>query len=130
MRIALLTLFCLLNSFCGEVYSEEPQSVSTISLVANPQQYEGQFVRVIGFLHLEFESNVLYLHKEDYERVISPNGIWISLTDQQKINAKKLSNNYVIVEGMFNSKMKGHMGMWSGSLQEISRLEKWQIHRK
>ncbi len=130
MRIAFFALFFFLNCFSDVVYTAEPQSISMVSLVADPQRYDGQFVRVIAFLHLEFEGNVLYPHKEDYEHTIIPNGVWVSLTDQQKINAKKLSNSYVIVEGMFSSKEKGHMGMWSGSLQEINRLEKWQSYRK
>jgi len=130
MKAMFLALVFLLGCFCRSIYAAEPQFISMVSLVADPQRHDGQFVRVIAFLHLEFEGNVLYLHKEDYERAILPNGVWISLTDQQNMKAKKLSNSYVIVEGLFNSKMKGHMGLWSGSLQEISRIEKWQNYRK
>jgi hypothetical protein len=130
MRKAFLALIFLLDCFSSSVHAAEPQFISMFSLLADPLRYDGQFVRVIAFLHLEFEGNVLYPHKEDYERTIIPNGVWVSLTDQQKINAKKFCNSYVIVEGVFSSKMKGHMGMGSGSLQEINRLEKWQNYRK
>jgi hypothetical protein len=32
-------------------------------LIADPKRFDGQTVRVIGYLHLEFEGNAVYLSK-------------------------------------------------------------------
>jgi hypothetical protein len=115
-----------LLTFTGNVANGiEPQDVSMVSLIADPQRFNGQFIRVIGFLHLEFEGNHLYLHSEDYKQAIYKNGLWLSLTKVQIKKEIKLSNRYVIAEGIFNSENKGHMGLSSGSLEKITRLDKW-----
>jgi hypothetical protein len=38
--------------------------------------------------------------------------------------------HYVLLEGIFNSKDRGHMGMWSGSLTKIQRAEVWDDKSK
>ena len=130
MRMVLAALILLFAGFVGSANGANPQSVSIVSLVADPQRFDGQFVRVIAYLRVEFEGTVLYLHREDYEQAIIPNGIWIALSDTQMNAARKLSNSYVIAEGIFSSKEKGHMDMWSGSLHQVTRLDKWQSYRK
>jgi hypothetical protein len=37
----------------------------------------------------------------------------------------ELDQKYVLVEGTFDAKMKGHMGLWSGSIQKITRCQVW-----
>jgi hypothetical protein len=122
----LLALSCL----CTVAEAAEPRDVSMIQLIANPQQYDGTPIRLIAFLNLEFEGNVLYLHREDFEKTLPSNAIWISLTEQQARSSKKLSGGYVIVEGIFSAEDKGHMGMFSGSVHEVTRLHSWERRRK
>lgn len=104
----------------------EPANVTMTQLIATPEKYEGQHVRVIGYLHLEFEGDVLYLHKEDFDHAILGNGIWVHIGDDQK----KLSDNYVLLEGVFTAKKHGHMGMWSGELSDINRSMIWSSLRE
>jgi hypothetical protein len=80
-------------------------------------------------MHLEFEGDALYQHREDYERAILSNGIWLSLTDPQEQSSAKLNDRYVLVEGKFNAEQKGHLALWSGSLQQISRVSDWSVNR-
>jgi hypothetical protein len=101
-----------------------------IQLIANPQQYDGTPIRLIAFLNLEFEGNALYLHREDFEKSLPSNAIWISLTDQQAHTSRKFSKGYVLVEGIFSAKARGHMGMFSGSIQQITRIQSWERRRK
>jgi hypothetical protein len=105
--------------------------VSLISLIANPEKYNGQKIRAIGYLHLEFEGNGLYLHKEDYDHGIGKNAIWVDInTKHSKVSdLKKYSNHYVLIEGMFDSKNNGHEAMNSGSLKNVTRLEIWESVR-
>jgi hypothetical protein len=101
------------------------ESVSLISLIANPEKFTGQKVRVIGYLHLEFEGNGLYLNKDDFKNGISKNALWIEIGPKHPENSPflKFIDHYVIMEGTFDDKNQGHMGMMSGSLKDITRLD-------
>ena len=50
------------------------------SVDCQPEKFDAKLIRVIGFLRLEFEGNVLYLHREDYENAILGDGIWVDAT--------------------------------------------------
>jgi hypothetical protein len=107
------------------------QDLSIIELIANPLKYDGKRVQVIGFLRLEFEGNAIYLHQEDFEHAISRNAIWIDRpTDLSEKQTAGINNKYVICQGMFRAGEHGHMGMFSGSLTHITRLESWDIHQQ
>ena len=107
----------------------QPKDVSMVQLIADPKRFDGQTVRVIGYLHLEFEGNAVYLHREDFERSILQNGIWIELTELQQKSSTKFNNGYVLVEGTFSASEKGHLDIWPGSLQRVSRLSNWSVDR-
>jgi hypothetical protein len=61
----------------GPDYADE--SVSLIQLIANPERYDKKIVRFIAYLHLEFEGDAVYLHRDDFEHAISNDAIWINL---------------------------------------------------
>lgn len=111
------------------VWAQSPHEVSMIQLIANPQSLDGNKVRVIGFVHMEFEGNAVYLHREDFERSIAKNGLSINLSDSQSRRWRELNNQYVIIEGTFSYGEKGHFESWSGSLQDITRLTAWSVNR-
>lgn len=115
---------------CSAAEATEIREVSLIQLIANPQQYDGMPVRVIAFLHLEFEGDALYLHREDYEKSLPMNAVWISLNDQQTNASKKLIGGYVLVEGIFRAKDRGHLGMFAGSIQQVTRIQNWERRRR
>jgi hypothetical protein len=102
------------------------KDVSMISLIATPEKYEGRQIRIIGYLNLEFEGNGIYLHKDDYEYGIPKNGLWVemSMDSIQLPQIKKCIKNYVLIEGTFDLG-EGHMGAFSGSIKNITRLEVW-----
>jgi hypothetical protein len=110
---------------CAEVDDKKNctlYSVSLIELIANPTQFDGKRVRIIGFLRLEFEGTAIYLSREDFENGITKNGLWVS-TDQLD---NTLSNRYVLLEGTFNASNPGHRGLWSGAIEKITRVQKWR----
>jgi hypothetical protein len=115
----------LLCWFAQPLVAAEPLDVSLVQLIANPKDYDGKVVRVIGFMRLEFEGNGIYLHQDDYKHSIYKNGLWIDASvDMQKRKAE-VDQKYVLVEGTFNAKITGHMGLWSGSIQKITRCQVW-----
>jgi len=97
--------------------------VSLYELIANPASFHGKRVRVIGFGHFEFEGNALYAHREDSERHILRNGIWLN----PPAGMDSLNNDYLIVEARFDATSRGHMGMWSGTLDSVTRLQRWKL---
>jgi hypothetical protein len=102
------------------------QDVSVVQLIAEPQKYDGKEVRFIGFLRIEFEGDAVYLHREDYEFGISQNALWIDIphgmTKQQQ---DAVNMRYVICVGIFRASRHGHMGMFSGEISDVQRLELW-----
>ena len=118
MKIRVLLLL-LLTFFAKTLSAGEPTDVSLIQLIANPKEYDGKLVRVGGVVNFEFEGDAIYLHKDDIRYCLTKNGLWL---DTQSMQKKKLNGKYVSVEGIFNATSKGHMGLWSGTLQRISRM--------
>ena len=114
--------------FVGQIRAQEPTNVTLVQLIGNPQKFDGKLIRVIGFLRLEFEGNVLYLHREDYENAILGDGIWVDVTPTMQKQSGTLNMSYVLLEGTFDSKDKGHLGMWSGAITSIRRAQVWVSH--
>jgi len=129
-----IVLACLLLTPCFEMTMSAPEpanvtNVTLVQLIANPEKFDGKLVSVIGFLRLEFEGNVLYLHREDYDHAILGDGIWVDVTPEMTKHKESLQMHYVLLVGIFDSKDRGHMGMWSGSLTKIQRAEAWVAAR-
>jgi hypothetical protein len=103
------------------------EEVSLITLIANPKQYDGHQVRVIGYLNLEFEGNEIYIHKEDYDQSISKNGLWVVMDrdSAQLPRIRQCVKHNVLMEGTFDANNQGHMGASSGAIKNVTRLEVW-----
>lgn len=121
---ATLVLFLCASGTC----SASPQiqgveQVSILQLIVTPERYDGKRVQVEGFLHLEFEGNVLYLSENDYIHHLHKNGLWVTRNSVINDKVSKLNSRYVIVVGTFDASNKGHMSMNSGSLRDISAAD-------
>jgi hypothetical protein len=105
--------------------------VSIINLIATPEKYHGKKIQIIGYLHLEFEGDAIYLHKEDYVNGICDNGLWVNISKSvtSKKHLKDYSDNYVIILGTFNKDSHGHMGLFNGTMDDIIRLDFWRHKR-
>jgi hypothetical protein len=104
----------------------EPTDVPLVRLITNPEKFDGKLVRVIGFLRLEFEGTVLYLHREDCENAILGAGIWVDVTPEITKQWLSLNTNYVLLEGIFSAGERGHLDMWSGSIKQVRRAQIWR----
>jgi hypothetical protein len=123
VRIAFFLFVALL--ICTAADYASPVDVSMVQLIAEPKNYHGAAVRVIGFVKLDFEGTAIYLHKDDYKYGITKNGLWLEVTDEIYRKKTEIDQQYVLLEGKFNANEMGHMGRWSGSIQQISRLQIW-----
>ncbi len=104
------------------------KNVTMIQLIANPEKYDGELVRVIGVGNLEFEGDCIALSKEDLKYGVG-NSIWIELGKKaiSYEEAKQYNGEYVIVEGIFDKDYCGHMGLFRGSIKNINRYELWNV---
>jgi hypothetical protein len=124
MKLSILSA-CLVFSFVGLMCAEEPLDVSMIQLIATPEKFNGKIVRVFGYLHLEFEGDGLYLHKDDEREGLTRNGIWFDRSPEVEATPKRFTDHYVLVEGRFDAQGHGHMGLWSGTITGITRVMTW-----
>ena len=99
--------------------------VSFISLVANPEKYAGKRVQVIGFVKLEFEGNALYFSRDAAEVNDSQSAIWLDVAGLAISQPQTFDHQVVIVAGKFNAENRGHLGMFAGTLEAISRFDRW-----
>lgn len=104
-----------------------PADVTMVQLLATPERYHGQTVRVIGVGNLEFEGNGLYLHKEDLT-YRTGNCLWVELTAEAGTweQVSSCNGQYVIVEGVFDMNDHGHMGLFAGAITGITRWDPWE----
>ena len=111
----------------SEVEYASNYTLSLVNLIATPEKYHGKKVQIVGYLNIEFEGNGIYLHKDDYKYGIYSNGFWVSINQEirKTISSKKLNKSYVLIEGTFNMEQRGHMGLWSGEIEDITRIIKW-----
>lgn len=122
-------------------------SVSIIRLIADPDAYDGKKIRVEGYLHIRFENNALYLSKEDGDHLMGKNGLWISVDSSVELQAikkgggfevpaegiKYFDAKYVLLEGIFDKSKLGHLGAYSGTIANVTRImeqTRWYDGRK
>jgi hypothetical protein len=102
---------------------EDPADASLIELIGSPERFRGRWVRVIGYVVLEFEGTAIFLHEEDYARGLVRNGLWL---DVDRNSTSLLPRpGYAIVEAQFAPEQHGHMSLFSGGLTRVGRLEAW-----
>ena len=123
------TLFAGLCFACGTV-NHNAESVSLMQLIVNPEKYHGTPVRVIGVSSIEFEGDAIWFTKEHYELNVYMNSLWIE-PDYDALGAtrqqlEQFNGKYVLIEGVFNKDNHGHLGMYSGAIQKVTRFQLWE----
>ncbi|UMR30206.1 hypothetical protein MJ904_24960 [Massilia sp. MB5] len=128
MRVGALLFFFFALLAMRFSYAEEKPAlpVSIYQLMANPEKYDGKEVYVIGFMHMEFEGDVLYAHREDWVHTLIQNGVALDVPKSEYSKWIKINNNYVVVQGFFSATERGHLSLRAGSLTKITKLIKWQ----
>ena len=107
------------------IYKPEPVHVSMLTLLANPEKYDGKVVRVEGVGRLEFENTNLYVNLESQTEGIFRDTIWlvVELSSEECQDMIGLNGQYVTVEGIYNMKNKGHFDGSNGAIENITRYE-------
>jgi hypothetical protein len=94
---------------------------SLLKLIATPEKYHDKIVSVTGYLNVQFEGDALYLHKEDYDKHLHANSMWLRLTERQikEVDSLKLNRRYVLIEGTVSKYCCGHGDMFSGEIETL-----------
>jgi hypothetical protein len=114
---------------CGSGKSERPVDVSLIQLIASPDKFDSRHVMVMGFARLEFEGNALYLHEEDYKRGLTKNAVWVDVPPDIRGRSKEYDMKYVLIVGTFSATRKGHMGLFSGTIERVESFRSLHVDR-
>lgn len=101
---------------------EDLPDISLIKLLANPELYDQQVVRVQGFLELEFEGTALYLHREDWEHMLTRKALWLDVPHEIWERKYEFTERYVQVAGVFRSDCRGHMDLFGGAITRIQDM--------
>lgn len=106
-------------------------NIPLIRLIANPEKYQGKTIQIRGYLNLEFEGNAIYFHEEDYVRSLTENSLWVEFSKDitEKKNINDYSKKYVIIVGTFEMNSRGHMGIFGGTIKNITRLDYWDFKK-
>lgn len=121
ITIFFLSLMYPVGNCMALIDTMQTKPVSMIRLIANPEKFEGKKVLIVGYVVVGFESNAIYLSKEDFENGLVPNSLALPYDEIVK---EKFSNKYCIIEGEYDSEFTGHLGAnVSGGIKNISRFE-------
>lgn len=123
MRRALHVICFSLLPLIGLAVEVPAPSPSLLQLLADPSRYHDRKVQVLGYCRLEFEGLAIFLHKEDYTYGLG-NMVWLEL-DLKDITFARRKITYCLVEGTYNAKNRGHLGMFSGAIEQITRYDAW-----
>lgn len=128
--------------------SSGAKDTSIAALIATPERYSGKMIRITGVMILELEGNAIYVSKSDAGKHVFKNSIWLELdhsklgipenepSDPEQLKqaiskAKRLkgmSGKYVILEGIFDKDSRGHLGLFSGTVN-VTRIEQPKVDR-
>lgn len=98
-------------------------AVSLIQLIASPGSFDGKRVVVTGYVMLEFENTAVYLHESDARYGIFRNGLWLDVSVDDEIRRAQLHGRYAVIEATFSARRRGHLDVFSGSLEKVGRFE-------
>lgn len=125
---AVMPLLLLLGSGASTrvvAADSKPLDVGMVALLANPDQLDGKLIRTHGFVFIQPDSDAIYLHEEDYRYGLTKNAFALDLSEAQRKQFKKLSLQYVLIEGTVHSKSPDAAYSYSGTIVDITRLEAW-----
>jgi hypothetical protein len=123
MRIlaALLIAAVLLCQTAAGPVSVSARTVSLNEVLSDPAAFDGERVRVHGFLILQFEGNALYLSEADYRAERLDRSLWIDVGSRHP-DASILSGKLAFVSGVIDAERPGHMGLRPAALVEVSDM--------
>jgi len=102
--------------------------VSLVQLIARPTDFDGQRVRVIGYVTIGFEDQALFLGPADFENGIFESSVELELGKREM---PLTSNEYAMVEGIFHVKSPTTpVRLGVGMIDSITQIQPWFMSTK
>lgn len=112
------------------VANRNAKDISIIELIANAGAFDGDLVRLTGVLNIEFERDLVCLSKEALRYNVTKNCLAVGFDEDSlgldRATLRGFTGDYVLIEGTFKARDKGHMSMSSASVREVKRLLPWE----
>lgn len=98
--------------------------VSLLELIANPERFHGRRVSVRGYVRIEFEGSAIYLAKESFEAGSRRDALWLTPAADSPYAkpGATFGPRHADVVGRFDAFDRGHFGMYSGAISEVTRI--------
>lgn len=94
--------------------------VSMVNLIATPHKYNHKKIQVEGFAHMKFEDKAAYLSPDDAKYLNTVNAVWLDVGGGDS-DLAKYDDKWVLIEGDFDAKTHGHMGLFLGAMK-VTRM--------
>jgi hypothetical protein len=100
------------------------EAVSLVELLCEREKWDWKAIRVVGFGHLEFEGQALYLHQEDWEWRTTMNSVALDVPSSDP-EFLRWNDRYVVVEGVFKAwpRGPGAASLRAGTIGQVSRYD-------
>jgi len=112
-------IFCLVLLFIVFSMEGNEKPIGVIDLIDSLGKYEGKTVRVEGYVSMGFEQCVLWPEDPEKSRIQLEYWVWFRELGKgcgAGEYAKNSKHGRAIIEGTFNENDKGHLGMYSASI--------------
>jgi hypothetical protein len=93
-----------------------PGPVTLRELVASPDTYHRELVRVSGFAAVRFEQHALFVDEEAYLNGLSKDAIWLG---GERVE-ERFHEQHLIVAGTFDATKRGQLSAYSGTISAAS----------
>jgi len=100
------------------------RAVNLEQILENPEQYHQKPVRTVGYVQIDLGRQAIFISEDDFGN--AKKGLWLDIPDEIRQNRADFHKHNCIIEGRFNAKNQGRLGRWSGTIEEIKRLELWE----
>lgn len=114
-------------------YNEGYAPVALSAVVATPERYHNECITVVGVLSFKYgnaKNHVSLFYTMEHEQYgIYKEAIFFVLSKEEQTYFKELEGGYVIISGFFSSSNRGPWSANSGSLSDISRVEKYESYK-
>ena len=105
-------------------------TVSLITVISNPEKFHNAKIIVGGFLTAEFESEAIFVNRDDYTYGLAKNGIALNLRRGSNVDLQPEDKKYTLIQGVFRVDHLGPSRRYSGSLDVIAVFPNWEKLQK
>lgn len=104
---------------------QPPRPVTLAEVLAHPDDYDGKRILVTGYFHFEFEGSSFCVDKAGATGSGVDTCVWLGepSTFADPKDVAFVNDATIKVEGVFFKGPGGHMGMWPGEIQRLTRMQ-------